>query len=73
LTRSLGRPRRRGEDIIRMDLRETAWESVDWTHMDQNIDEWRAVVNTIMNPRVPYKAWNVLSSFSRKTASRVIL
>jgi hypothetical protein len=44
-------PRSRWEDNMRMDLRETGWEGVDWMHMGQDRDQWRAVVNTVMNPR----------------------
>jgi hypothetical protein len=51
--RTLGRPRRRWEDEIRMDLRETGWGSVDWIRLAQDRDRWRAVVNTAMNLRVP--------------------
>jgi hypothetical protein len=51
--RPLGRPRRRWENNIGMDLREVKWEGVDWTHLAQNTDQWRAVVNTVMNLRVP--------------------
>jgi len=51
--RSLVRPRRRREDNIRMDLREIWWEVVDWTHPTQDRGRWRAVVNTVMNHRVP--------------------
>jgi len=36
-----------------MDLRETAWEGEDWIHLAQDMDQWRAVVNTVMNLRVP--------------------
>jgi hypothetical protein len=36
-----------------MDLREIDWEVVDWMHLAQDRDEWRAVVNTAMNLRVP--------------------
>jgi hypothetical protein len=46
-------PRRRWEDNIKMDLRETGWEGVDWIHLAQDMDQWRAVVNTVMNSRVP--------------------
>jgi hypothetical protein len=46
------RPRRRWEDGIRMDLRETGWRSVDWIQLAQDRDRWRAVVNTVMNLRV---------------------
>jgi hypothetical protein len=51
--RSLGRPRRRWEDNIKMDLREIGFEGVDWIHWAQNRDRWRALVNTVMNLRVP--------------------
>jgi hypothetical protein len=50
--RPLGRPRRRWEDGIRMDLREIGWRSVDWIQLAQDRDRWRALVNTVMNLRV---------------------
>jgi hypothetical protein len=50
--RQLGRPRRRWEDGIGMDLREIGWGSVDWIQLAQDSDRWRAVVNTVMNLRV---------------------
>jgi hypothetical protein len=50
--RPLGRPRRRWEDGIRMDLREICWGSVDWIQLAQDRDRWRALVNTVMNLRV---------------------
>jgi hypothetical protein len=50
--RPLGRPRRRWEDGIRMDLREIGWGSVDWIQLAQDKDRWRALVNTVMNLRV---------------------
>jgi hypothetical protein len=50
--RPLGRPRRRWEDGIRMDLREIDWGSVDWIQMAQDRDRWRAFVNTVMTRRV---------------------
>jgi hypothetical protein len=50
--RLLGRPRRRCEDGIRMDLREISWGSVYWIHLAQDRDRWRAVVNTVMDLRV---------------------
>jgi hypothetical protein len=43
----LGRPRRRLEDNIKMDLRETELEVADWIHMAQDRDRWRAPVNAI--------------------------
>jgi hypothetical protein len=51
--RPLGRPRRRWEDGIRMDLRETGLGGVDWIGLSQDRDRWRAVVNAVMNLRVP--------------------
>jgi hypothetical protein len=51
--RPLGRPRRRWEDNIKMDLRETGFGDVDWINLAQDRDRWRAIVNTVMNLRVP--------------------
>ena len=48
----LGRPRRRWEDNIKMDLREVG-RGGDWMELAQNRDRWRALVNTVMNFRVP--------------------
>jgi hypothetical protein len=50
--RPLGRPRRRWEDGINMDLREIGWGDVEWIHLAQYRDRWRAVVNAVMNLRV---------------------
>jgi hypothetical protein len=50
--RPLGRPRRRWEDI-KMDLQEEGWDGVDWIDMAQDRDRWRALVNAVMNLRVP--------------------
>jgi hypothetical protein len=51
--RSLGRPRRRWEDDIKMDLREIGFGDVDWIHLAQDRHRWRAFVNTVMKLRVP--------------------
>jgi hypothetical protein len=48
----LGRPIRRWVDNIKMDLREIGWDGVDWIDMAQNRDQWRALVNTVLNLRV---------------------
>jgi hypothetical protein len=40
-------------DNIKMDLREIGWDGVDWMHMAQDRDQWRALVNTVLNFRVP--------------------
>jgi hypothetical protein len=51
--RPLRRPRRRWVDNIKIDLRRIEWVSVDWINLAQNRDQWRALVNTVMNLRVP--------------------
>jgi hypothetical protein len=51
--RPLGRPRRRWEDNIKIDLRETGFGDVDWIHWAHDTDRRRALVNTVMNLRVP--------------------
>ena len=50
--RPLERPRRRWENNIKLDLREVG-EVGDWMELAQNRDRWRALVNTVMNLRVP--------------------
>jgi hypothetical protein len=50
--RPLGRPRRRWENGIRMDLTEIGWEIVDWIQLAQGRDRWLALLNTVMNLRV---------------------
>jgi hypothetical protein len=51
--RPLGRPRRRWEDNIKMDFREIGFGDVHWIHWAQDRDRWRALVNTVINLRVP--------------------
>jgi hypothetical protein len=51
--RPLGRPRCRWVDNIKMDLREIGWDGVDLIDMAQDRDQWRAIVNTVLNLRVP--------------------
>jgi hypothetical protein len=51
--RPLGRSRRWWEDNIKMDLREIGWGGRDWMGLAQGRDQWRALVNTVMNRRVP--------------------
>jgi hypothetical protein len=50
--RQLGRPKRRWEDGVRMDLRETGLGDVDWIQLAHDRDRWRAVVSAVMNLRV---------------------
>jgi hypothetical protein len=56
--RPLGRPKRRWENNIRMDLREIGWEGVDIIHLNQDRDQWQALVKTVMNFWVLEKAEN---------------
>jgi hypothetical protein len=51
--RPLGRPRGRWEDNMRMDLGGIVWAVVDWMNLAQDRDHWRALVNTVINVRVP--------------------
>jgi hypothetical protein len=50
--RPLGRPRRKWVDNIKMDLRGIGWGGMDWIDLAQDRDQWRALVNTVMNLRV---------------------
>jgi hypothetical protein len=59
--RPLGRPRRRWLDNIRMDLVKVGWGDVDWIGLAQDRDRWRALVNSVLNLRVPQNAGKVLS------------
>jgi hypothetical protein len=47
------RPRSRYVDNIKMDLREIGWDGMDWIALAQDRDQWRALVNTVMNLQVP--------------------
>jgi hypothetical protein len=51
--RPLRRPRRRWVKNIKMDLREIGWDCIDWIDLVQDRDQWRALVNTMLNLRVP--------------------
>jgi hypothetical protein len=51
--RPLGRPRRRWVDNIRMDLGEMGWGDVDWIGLAQDRNRRRALVNSVLNIRVP--------------------
>jgi hypothetical protein len=51
--RPLGRPRRRWMYNIKIELREIGWDGADWIDLAQDRDQWRALVNTVMNLRVP--------------------
>jgi hypothetical protein len=49
----LGKPERRWEDNIKTDLREIGWGCMDWIHLAQDRDQWRGLVNTVLNLWVP--------------------
>ena len=49
----LGKPRRRWEDNIKMDLQEVGCEGMDWVDLVKDRDRWRTFVNAVMNLRIP--------------------
>jgi hypothetical protein len=51
--RPLGRPRHRWMANIRMNLKEIGWGGMNWIDLAQDMDQWRAEVNTVMNFQVP--------------------
>ena len=51
--RPLGTPRRRWEDNIKMDVQEVGCGGMDWIELAQDRERWRALVNAVMNLRVP--------------------
>ena len=51
--RQLGKPRRRWEDNIKMDLQKVGFGGMEWIELAQDRDRWRALVNAVMNLRVP--------------------
>jgi hypothetical protein len=59
--RPLGRPRHRWLDNIWMDLVQLGWSDVDWIGLAQDKDRWRALVNSVLNLRVPYNAGKLSS------------
>jgi hypothetical protein len=52
-TRPLTRPRHRWVDNIKIDLREIGWDGMDWIDLAQDRDQWRPLLNTVMDLRVP--------------------
>jgi hypothetical protein len=51
--RPVRRPRHRWVDNIKMDLGERGWDGMDWIDLTQDRDQWKALVSTVMNLRVP--------------------
>jgi hypothetical protein len=60
--RPLGRSKRRWVDNIKMELRERGWDCVDWIELAQDRNQWRAVVNTVVNLPVPKNTDKFLGS-----------
>ena len=71
--RPLGRPRRRWEDNIKMDLQVVSCGGMDWIELAQDRDRWRVLVTAVMNLRVPYSAGNFLTSWKPVSFSRSTL
>jgi hypothetical protein len=73
----LGRPRHRWVDNIKMDLRSIEWCAVGWIDLAQGRDQWRVLVNTVMNLWAPYSFGKFLSThktggFSRRAVLHVV-
>jgi hypothetical protein len=62
--RPLGRPRRRWVDNIRMNLGEVGWDDVDWIGLAKDRNRWRALVNSVLNLRVPRNAEKLSSDLA---------
>jgi hypothetical protein len=60
----LGRPRRKWEDNIKMDLVEPGWCCMGWIYLVQDRDQWRALLNTGMNLSCSIKYWEILEQLS---------
>ena len=68
---TLGRPRHRWEDNIRMDLKEVGWSGgMDWIDLAEDRDRWWILVSAVMNLRVPQNAGNFLTSWGSVSFSR---
>jgi hypothetical protein len=67
--RALGRPRHRWVDNIKI-CREIGWDVMDWIGLAQDGDDWRALLNTVMNLQVPQNAGKFLSSCTVGSFSR---
>jgi hypothetical protein len=70
--RPLGRPRRRWVDNIRMDLEEVGWCDLDWIGLAKGRIRWRALVNSVLNLRVPCNAGKLSSGLSGSAQLHVV-
>jgi hypothetical protein len=66
----LGRPRHRWVDNIKMHFGGIGWGGMDWIDLTEDRNQWRALVSTVMNPRIPRNAGKFLSSFTSGGLSR---
>jgi hypothetical protein len=57
-------------DNIKMDLREIGWGGKNWIYLAKNREQWRALVNTVMNHRVPKNSGKFSSSYTISGFSR---
>jgi hypothetical protein len=62
--RQLGRPRRRWMDNIRLDLGEVGWGGVDWIGLAQDRNRWTALLNSVLNLRIPLNAGKLSNGLS---------
>jgi hypothetical protein len=62
--RPLGRQKRRWVDNIRMDLGDVGWDDVDWIGLAQDRNRWRALVNSVLNLRVPQNSGKLSSGLA---------
>jgi hypothetical protein len=67
--RTLGRPRHRWLNNIRMNLVEVEWGDVDWICLAQDSNRWRALVNSVLNLRVPSNAAKLSSVLTTRDLS----
>jgi hypothetical protein len=75
---SLERPRRRWVDNVKVDLRKIGWGGIDGIDLAQYRDQWRVLMNKVMNLRFPYNAGKFLSSciiggFSRRAQLQEVI
>jgi len=71
--RPLGRPRHRWEDNFETDLREVGCGGEDWIELAQDRGRWWALVNAVMDLRVPLNVGNFLTSCNPVSLSRTVL
>jgi hypothetical protein len=70
--RPLGRPIHRWVDNIRIDLREVGWGDVDWIGLAKDRNRWRALVNSVLNLRVPRNAGKLSSGLSSSAQFHIV-